>query len=236
MITQLHKQVAGVITGVALLVSLERLGAQGTMQALNFAPPGVAGYTTNGVGWSFVPTSDLLVTAISATAPQIDFWQGNGQLLAIYAYSGSYGSIPTGPSTNFQSVQPLLLTAGQTYFISAQSSNFSVQVGFFYFSQNGAGGLTSFAPSSDITGFASYYLSPNGQWSSPFTPTSDNLNYALLGPNFEYQVVPEPGSFGLFLIGVGICCSRRASSRKKPLSPHFINRKKSIPVPDGKVT
>ncbi len=194
---------------MTLLVSAERLPAQGTLQAISFTPPGVAGFTTNGVGWSFVPASDLLVTGISATGPQVSFWQGADQLLAAYAYTGPYGSIPTGPSTSFQSVPPLFLSAGQTYFVSAQSSNFSAQVGFFYFGRNGAGGLTPFVPSSDITDFASYYLSPSGGWSSPFGQTSDNVNYALLGPNFQYQVVPEPSSFGLILIGVGMCWIRR---------------------------
>jgi hypothetical protein len=181
---------------------------QGTLQAISYTPPGIGSFTTNGVGWSFVPTSDLLVTGINATGPQVSFWQGTSQLLATYAYTGPYGSIPTGPSTSFQAIPPLFLSAGQTYYISAQSSSFAAQVGFFYFGRNGVGGLTPFVPSSDITAFASYYLSPTGEWSSPFTPLSDNIDYALLGPNFQYQVVPEPSSFGLILIGVGIYGSR----------------------------
>ena len=189
---------------MALLVSADRLTAQGALQVIGFTPPGIFGYTTNGVGWSFVPASDLMVTGISATAPQVSFWQGTNQLLATYPYTGSYGGNLTGPSTNFQSIPPLFLSAGQTYFVSEQSLNFSDQVGFFYFGWNGASGLTPFAPSSDINDFASYYLSPSGEWLSPFAQASDNVNYALLGPNFQYQVIPEPSSFGLILIAVAI--------------------------------
>jgi len=190
------------------------LRAQGTLQALGFTPPGVASYTTNGVGWSFVPTSDLLVTAIFATAPQVSFWQGTNQALATFAYTGPYGSIPTGPATNFQSITPLLLSAGQTYFISAQSSNFTSQINFFLFGLNGTGGLTPFTTSADITGFASYYISPSGQWSSPFAPSFDNMNYALLGPNFQYHVVPEATCFELLILGVGMLRVRNLIRRR----------------------
>src|SRR5690349_21053945 len=136
MTAHLHQGFAGVITGLTLLLSSERLPAQGTLQALNFTPPGVWGYTTNAVGWSFTPTSDLLVTAIFATAPQVSFWQGTDNLLASYTYTGAYGSVITGPATNFQSIQPLFLSPGQTYFMSAQSSNFLAQIYFFYFGRN----------------------------------------------------------------------------------------------------
>lgn len=185
------------------------LAAQGTLEAIRFTPPGVAGYTTNGVGWSFIPTSDLLVTAVSSTAPQISFWQGTSQAIATFAYPGPYGSIPAGPSTNFQAVPPLLLSAGQTYFITTQTSNFTSQVNFFFFGLNGTGGLTPFTTSSNISQFASYYVSPSGQWTSPSTP--DNVNYLLLGPNFQFQVVPEPSCSELFLLAFGVWCFRRAS-------------------------
>lgn len=215
--TRLRQGVAGIMTCMALLVSADHLTAQGTFQAISFNLPGVAGYTANGVGWSFVPNSDLLVTGISATAPQVSFWQGESQLLAAYIYAGPYGSLVTGPSTNFQSIQPLLLSAGQKYFISAQSSNFATSTALFVYSRNGAGspppyGPPPFATSSDIIDFASYYLYPNGQWSSPVTPASDNINYALLGPNFQYQVVPEPSSFGLVVISAALCGFRRRMS------------------------
>jgi hypothetical protein len=180
------------------------LASQGALTALNVTPPGLVGYLpTNGVGWSFVPTSDLLVTAISSTAPQVSFWQGSNQVIATYSYAGPYGGISLGPSTNFQAVSSLLLFAGQTYFISCQNSNFTTPVFCYTFGLNGADGLQAFTPSPYISQFASYLLSAEGQWSSPVTQTSENVNYLFLGPNFEFQAVPEPTTSELSFLAIG---------------------------------
>ncbi|HEX7618179.1 MAG TPA: hypothetical protein VF480_05600 [Verrucomicrobiae bacterium] len=196
---------------VQLFISLtflfpRSLSAQGTLNALNIsAGSAIVGYTPQGVGWSFVPTSDLLVTAVSSSAPQIDFWLGTNQVIATYNYVGPYGGPPAfAAPTNFQSVSLLLLSAGQTYFISTQQTNFASSVKLLVYSLNGSGGEPIFNTSSYISQFASYYLSSSGQWSSTTTPPSENANYALLGPNFQFQVVPEPTSFELSLLAVGV--------------------------------
>lgn len=106
---------------------------QAVVDALEVTRPGILGYTTNGVGWSFVPSTDVEVTAVYSSSPQISFWHGSNQLLVTYEYTGPSGSIPTGPSTNFQGVAPILLSGGQTYFVSAQTSNFASQVNFTRF-------------------------------------------------------------------------------------------------------
>jgi hypothetical protein len=180
------------------------VAAQGTLNALSFTPPGALIYANGGVGWSFVPTSDLLVTAISSSAPQVSFWLGTNQVIANYDYAGPYGSLLTGATSNFQPVTSLLLSAGQTYFISTQYSNFTPTVNFFIFGS----GLTSFSTSSFISQFASYSLSSSGVWSPAATPP-DNSNYALLGPNFQFQVVPEPTSIELSLFALGVWHFRR---------------------------
>jgi hypothetical protein len=196
--------------------------AQGTLDALNISSGGtVVGFAGQGVGWSFVPTSDLLVTAINSTASQVDFWLGTSQNIADYSYNGPYGGPPSfaGP-TSFQSVSSLLLSAGQTYFISTQQPGFASSVNVFVYSLNSSGSPYNPAPfslSPFITQFASYYLSSSGQWSSTTTPASDNVNYAVLGPNFQFQVVPEPTSFELFLLTVGVWVFRR---RMVSIFPH----------------
>src|ERR1019366_4548057 len=85
--------------------------AQGTLNALDFDSGGtVIGYVSQGVGWSFVPTVDLLVTGISSTAPQVDFWLGTNQNIATYNSAGPYQSgqyvFASGGPTNFQAVSP----------------------------------------------------------------------------------------------------------------------------------
>jgi hypothetical protein len=182
-----------------VLVFPKLVAAQGTLNALSFTPPGALFPRDGGVGWSFVPTSDLMVTAISSSAPQVSFWLGTNQVIANYDYAGPYGSLLLGATTNFQSVAPLLLSAGQTYFISTQFSNFTSQVNSFVFGP----GATSFTNSSYISQFASYSLSTSDQW-SPTTTPPDNSNYLLLGPNFQFQVVPEPTAFEFFILVTGV--------------------------------
>ncbi len=211
---RLFSNSAGVTTSLLVLAASGCLEAQGTFQAISFSPPGVLGYTpTNGVGWSFVPSSDLLVTAVSSSAPEINFWQGTNQIIATYGYTGAVGSIPGGPSTNFQTVPFLFLSAGQTYFISTQSSSFTSEVDFFIFGLNGTGGLRPFTVSPYINQVASYYVSPSGQWSPTTTPASENINYLFLGPNFQFQVVPEPACLELFILAGSVSCFRRAGRR-----------------------
>ena len=194
------------------------LVAQGTLNALSFSSSGtVVGFAPQGVGWSFVPTADLLVTGISSSAPQVDFWLGTNQDIATYNYSGPYysGGGASAP-TNFQTVSSLLLSAGQTYFISTQQSNFTSQVNVFVYNLNSSGSPFNpkpFSLSPYIDQFASYYLSSSGQW-SPTTTPPDNSSSVLLGPNFQFQIVPEPTSFEFILLFVEfLFFQRRAVSK-----------------------
>jgi hypothetical protein len=184
------------------------------LNAINFYSGGaVIGYSMQGIGWSFVPTSDIWVTAINSTAPEVDFWLGTNQNIATYNYAGPYQAgqhiFSASPSTNFQTIEPLLLSAGQTYFISTQQTNFTSSVNTFAYSLNGTNGLLPFNASPYISQFASYSLSSDGQWSSTTSPASENVNLALLGPNFQFQVVPEPASYELLLIVFGVWFFRR---------------------------
>lgn len=196
------------------------LTAQGNLNALDIDPAIGApfGYNNQGVGWSFVPTADLLVTGISSTAPQVDFWLGTNQNIATYNYAGPYGRYQSirsigGAPTNFQTIEPLLLFAGQTYFISTQQTNFSSSIGLYVYSLNGANSL-SFIPSPYISQFGSYYLSTNGEWSATTSPASENVNYAFLGPNFQFQVVPEPTSLALIIAAAGVWLVSRRTLAK----------------------
>ena len=87
--------------------------SQGTLEALATSPSRVIGFENGGVGWSFVPISDLLVTAIRSTAPQVNFWLGSNQVIVTYSNTGF----------DYQAVQPLPLSAGQSYFVSTQNAN-----------------------------------------------------------------------------------------------------------------
>jgi hypothetical protein len=185
--------------------------AQGTQDALTFSTASgsrVDGYAPEGVGWSFIPTADLYATGIEASAPQLSFWQGSNQVLATF-------DVPSPsilPSGSFTPIAPVFLASGQLYFISCQYSNYSSGFGLTLWGLQGAGGLHSFTPSPYLSQFASYYVSATGQWTSSTIPSSSNGNYFLYGPNFQFQLVPEPASFGLLLVGFLFCI-------RKPKSP-----------------
>lgn len=192
--------------------------AQGTLNALNFSSGGaVIGNVSQGVGWSFVPTSDLIVTAISSTAPQVDFWLGTNQKITTFHYGGPYSNgqpiFLGGASTNFQLIAPLTLTAGNLYFISTQHTNFSASFNTYLYSLGGTNGLVSFDASPYISQFNSHYLSSNGEWSSTTSPASENVNYALLGPNFQFTPVPEPTSLILSIFGFSVYLFAASSKR-----------------------
>ncbi len=185
--------------------------AQGTLNALTFSLglPGPS-YAQDGVGWSFVPTSDLLVTGINSSASRVNFWLGTNQVIASYDYAGPPSGLFTGPPTNFQPVASLVLNAGQTYFVSTQFPNFTNVVPLFTYSRNGLGEFPPFATSSYITQFASYLLSSSGEWTSPTTPPDLNTEFLFLGPNFQFQVIPEPTTLVLAaLFAVGLTFAKR---------------------------
>jgi len=117
------------------------------------------------------------------------FWRGTNQVLATYDYTGPYaGSF--GPTTNFQAIPPLLLSAGQPYSISTEYSNVTV-ISIFGYANNMLPGTdaTPFTNSPYISQYASYVISTNGVWTSYETPPSANTNTLYLGPNFQFQLL-----------------------------------------------
>ena len=183
--------------------------AQGALNALTYPtyPPGgvisqnPVGYYNGGVGWSFVPSSDLLVTAISSINPVVSFWQGTNQIIASYAFTES--------QTNFQSIIPLLLYTGQNYSISCQYSNFTSLTLFYIYGRNAPHGFTV----SDYIGqYGSYYLTSDGSFIPTTNPASENGNYLMGGPNFQFTAVPEPTSLSLSLLGLTVWLFRRRMS------------------------
>lgn len=191
------------------------VSAQGEMPALNVSPVLGAppGYVSQGVGWSFVPTVDIMVTAINGTAPEVDFWLGTSQNIGTYNYDGPYQNgrfvFGSGAPTNYQSITPLFLYAGQTYYISTQQTNFTSTVNVFFYSLDPANSPNLFNPSPYISQYGSYYLSSDGQWTSTTGPASGNGSVAILGPNFLFQVVPEPSIVTLIISGLGLCAFLR---------------------------
>jgi hypothetical protein len=152
---------------------------EGSPRAIQGEPPPYSQFviivgSQGGDGWTFTPTENLLVTAIdSFSGTQISFWQGTNQILQSFDY--------TGTTYSFQPIAPLLLSAGQNYSISTQNPDFTSTVDFVLDGD--------FSSSPYLADIGNYTLSPSGQWSAF---PSDAMDIVLIGPNFQFQVVPPP--------------------------------------------
>lgn len=186
-----------------LVFGSTKSNGQSTMDAVSFGGGSdgtfnqpLNGYIVGfGVGWSFVPTTDLLVTGISARSPQLSLWQSTNQPFATFTISGS--------AYVFEPIVPLLLTGGQSYFISCQNPGFTGTVLFSVYSQSGVDNISRFTSSPYISQVANYRVSADGQRS---LATPDNSEFLLYGPNFQFQVVPEPSNFTLWLLAALALC------------------------------
>jgi hypothetical protein len=193
--------IAGLAAAIGWLMLPEELAAQGVYQAQTLGGDVPGNSTTNAIGWSFVPAANIAVTAISSSATQVSFWSSTSQTIATYDFTGPYGDA-TGPASAFQSIAPLYLLAGQTYYVSTENSDLSPFLDYTYGPPSGVpNGPVSFSTSAYLSQYDSYIIDSSGQW-APSTTPPDNADYLLLGPNFEFQLTPEPTTFELLALGL----------------------------------
>lgn len=147
------------------------------------------------LGWTFQPQTDINVTALGAFDDvlhgsgnmEIGLWNSSGDLLI-----SSLVAL-TGTSTNsvYQSISPTMLTAGQTYYLGAYSSS---EV-YFYFvgPDSDTGGYALMSPEIQLDGPA---YNTNSAFAFPST-TEGQPGDAIVIPNFQFEIVPEPSTFCL---------------------------------------
>jgi len=161
--------------------------------------PNMLGFVLGGAGWEFTPTENLLVTSIASTASQVTFWAGANQLASFDYSVGSY-------DYSFESISPLLLLAGQNYSVTADYPNVTSTMIVDPGSISGdAGPTVLIAPYVSLNGYS--LMATNGQLT---TYSSDAV---LLGPDFQFQVVPEPGIIGLSVLGYLFCIQKFRPAR-----------------------
>ena len=198
----------------------EAMLAQSTLEALRFGPGAdPVGYVTGGIGWTFVPTANLSVQEIGFFSPgpqtiDLSIWQSTNQVIATYTMS-SVGP-PYQTTATYQSISPVLLTAGSAYAISLRDHSHSTVLFTICgrLGTTGTNGLCTFDLSPFLSGFANFQLT-NDQWSASPSPPL-NADYIFLGPTFRFEVVPEPTSLPLFILGSLILFYRR------PGKPHHL--------------
>src|ERR1700722_17603554 len=114
----------------ALMVTLAT-SAQASVEAMldfdgptNAAFSAISSVVNRSLGWTFQPTTDIDVTALGAfdyivpTTGVLDvgLWDATGTLLASGTVSATSTSIN---QSLYQSITPVTLTAGQTYYLAA---------------------------------------------------------------------------------------------------------------------
>jgi hypothetical protein len=192
------KKVLGLLA--AGMAALATANAQGTMEAMQ----GYTGTTSGSmspiysvqpgpVGWTFQPTANISVSALGAwayampgTGLEIGLWNASGSLLASNTVNSHSQAVN---QSLYAAITPVLLTAGQTYYLAA-------------FSPAGSFQCVAVAPNSPPNGFAtmnSDITLGNVAWATnsgfAFPSLTQNApGSAIIAPNFEFQPVPEPSA------------------------------------------
>jgi hypothetical protein len=206
---------------MAILAAALTARAQGSLEAMQgYVNPSSNVYSVIGanfpitLGWTFQPQTDINVTALGAFSYvlqnpgnlEIGLWDSGGNLLA----SNAVSITGTSAATVYSSIAPLMLMAGQTYYLSAYSPSQTV---YFYV----------VGPNSDTYGYA--IMSPEIQLGGLAFNTNRVFAFpssiegqpgdAVVMPNFQFEAVPEPSIFSL--LGGGIIAF--LTMRKKIKSP-----------------
>jgi hypothetical protein len=197
---------------LTVLVATFAAAAQNSVEAmLNFDGPSLSGGVFLGkisssvnrsFGWTFQPLTDIDVTALGAfdyIVPangvlEVGLWDANGTLLA----SGTVSAASTSVNQSlYDSITPVMLTAGQTYYLAAYSAA-SLQ---FYDAgpdANPSYGNVTMSPEIQL-GVIAY--TPDAGFAFPST-TEGSQDDAIIAPNFKFEAVPEPSTF--YLLGGGL--------------------------------
>ena len=167
------------------------------------------------IGWTFQPTTDIDVTALGAFAYlipkgglEVGLWDASGEMLASETITTADTEVD---QSLYESISPLLLQADQTYYVAAYSPGGPVSAVVVTPGLE-PNGYATMAPEIQL-GKVAY--SEGSGFSFPST-TDGNPGFAIIAPNFEYQVVPEPSTY--WLLGGGVAAllmGRRERSKSK---------------------
>ena len=207
----------------ALVFVIHTASAQGTFEAmLNYAGTAQSGgdavssaiyASINGpVGWTFKPTTAIKVTSLGvfdylASGQgnlRVGLWDAGGTLLASQTVTSASASIG---QSHYEPITALFLMGGQTYYLAAHSAS---------------GQLLAVVVTPDVLPNGYGTMSPGIQlgkaaYSSEtgfsFQGTTEGTEgYAIIAPNFQFQVIPEPSIMALLGVGLaGFLVTRRRS-------------------------
>jgi hypothetical protein len=159
------------------------------------------GYAIGTSGWSFEPLADISVTSLgcfdyiigSQSPISVGLWAPDGSLLASSVVTGSSQLVN---QTRYEPINPVLLSAGQTYEVGAYSSSGAIILAS---ANPGDGGSVTTSSGIQFGGAVA-----NFQGFGFPTPVENGAGVAFLTANFQYVTVPEPSSIALLLLCGGL--------------------------------
>jgi hypothetical protein len=207
---------------LSVLTASLTANAQGTMEAmLDYAATSgtpalspVYAAINGPVGWTFQPRVGMNVTALGAFnylmsgpgAIKVGLWNSSGTLLTSNSITATSASV--GQSL-YQSVAPVRLDAWQTYYLAAFLSG-SQACPIVVTPGNEPNGYATMAPEIELGVVA---FKSNSGFAFP-SMTAGFPGYAIIAPNFQFSIVPEPSTLGLLGGGMVLWLGRR---RKFPV-------------------
>lgn len=181
-----------------LLIMAFGTRAQGYIEAVNEQPmngiyyQGILAYQNNStIGWTFSPSKNILVSSLGwfgdpnpSSGITIGLWDETGALLSSAMINNNSEMID---GNTFEAINPIQLSANQTYVIGAGISGQMTYLGFFG------------SPTTNTIAYISANLSQGSGFTFPATWT-DSDGY-IPAVTFLFQVVPEPNGLALSALG-----------------------------------
>lgn len=205
------KRLLSLVTLVAALSA----HAQGNYEAIRgfVGTEPTLGTLTGTAGWTFMPQTNMAVTALGALNSVVTssgtvfvgLWNATGTLIASNAVNSSSTLVR---DTRFEPILPVMLAPMQSYHLGAFAIGGTI--GFTTIDVR-SGDTLDLGPSLNLVGSAT------GLDSFTF-PAADpeGLDFFLMAPNFQYSLVPEPSVTALAMVGGLVWLARKT---RKLLSP-----------------
>jgi hypothetical protein len=159
------------------------------------------------VGWTFQPLTDISVTALGMfdglpANLEVGLWNSSGTLLVSETIDENIISFN---QSRYESITPVALTAGQTYYLAAFSPSGEFQALTLSPNLVPPDGMAIMSPDIQLGSVAT---ENNGVFQFP-----DNVqgvaDSAIIAANFEFAVAPEPATLAIVGAGLSVLLAAR---------------------------